>query len=182
MLEFLKYLFQLLISPGKGWEDISYAGKPYDKLFTEGLLPLMGIATATVFLGYFYDSDSTIVELLQKAIVTFVKFFVTYFLAGMFFSMFLDKMIEGDISEKKNHTFILYNIALLVLYAIFENCLPLQLSFVRFLPLYSAIIIWKGTRYLSVKQESILEFSLFGTATIIIPPILFDWLFATMMP
>lgn len=182
MLYFLKYLSQLLISPGKGWEDISYAGKPHPQLASDGLFPLLGVAAITVFIGYFYDPNFTLVQLLQKAIVTFVKFFATYFLAGILFSMFIPKMIDVDLNEKKNHTFIIYNVALLALYTIFENCLPLQLTFVKFLPLYSAIIIWKGTRYIGVKQDSILEFSIFSTAAIVVPPFLFDWLFSSIMP
>lgn len=182
MLDFLKYLFQLLISPGKGWEDISYAGKPHANLASEGLFPLLGIAAITVFIGYLYDTDYTLVQLLQKAIVIFVKFFATYFLAGVLFSIFVSKMVDGDLNEKKSQTFIIYNIALLALYSIFENCLPMQLTFVKFLPLYSAIIIWKGIRYLGIKQDSILEFSIFGTATIVVPPFLFSWLFTAIMP
>lgn len=182
MLEFLKYLSQLLVSPDKGWEDISHAGKPYDRLATEGLYPLLGIAAVTVFLGYFYDNDFTLIQLLQKAIIMFVKFFVTYFLAGAIFNIFVPKMVGGELNEKKSHTFIIYNVAMLALFAIIENCMPLQLAFIKFLPLYSAILIWKGARYLGVNSESVLEFSILGVASIIIPPFLFSWIFNAIMP
>ncbi len=182
MLDFLKYLCQLFVSPGRGWEDISYSGKPYKQLTTEGLYPLLGVAALSVFVGYFYNNEYTLVDLLQQSIITFVKYFVTLYLAGILFTTYVHKMIDGELNDKKNYTFIIYNIALLATYSTIENCLPIQLAFVKFLPLYSAIIIWKGTRYIGVKQDSILEFTILGVAALIVPPYVISWIFNAIIP
>lgn len=182
MLSFLKYLFQLIISPARGWEDVSHAGTPYDELTSRGLYPLLGVAAISVFVSAFYNHDLTFIRLLQGAIIIFVKFFITYFIAVALFSLAAPKMSDGELNEKKGHTFIIYNIGLLALYNIIENILPIQLSFVQFLPLYSAIIIWKGARYLAIREDSMLQFTLFGIFSIIVPPYLISWIFNSIIP
>lgn len=181
MRSFLKHTLQLIVSPAKGWEDISHAGLPVAKLTSDGLYPFLGITALSVFITGFYNSDTTLIQLIQGAIITFVKYFVTYFLAIAMFASLVKKMVDGDLNDKKSQTFILYNVGLLALYNIIGNCLPVQLSIVQFLPLYSAIIIWKGARYMAVKQELAFQFSLLGIAVIILPPYLLDWIFSSII-
>lgn len=57
MLQYLKYLFQLLLSPGLGWEDIEHTDPDPEELTRKGLYPLMGLAAATEFLAFFYERE-----------------------------------------------------------------------------------------------------------------------------
>lgn len=182
MSRFLKYLFQLIISPGRGWEDVSHAGISPEELTSRGLYPLLGVTAVSVFVTAFYTNDTSFIHLIQTAIISFVKFFITYFIAVALFSLAATKMSDNGMNEKKSHTFIIYNIGLLALYNIIENILPIQLSFIQFLPLYSAIIIWKGARYLAIREDNMLQFTLFGIFSIIVPPYLISWIFNSIIP
>ena len=54
MLEYLKYLVQLLLSPARGWEDISAKSPDPEEMTRKGLYPLIGIAAVSEFCAFFY--------------------------------------------------------------------------------------------------------------------------------
>ena len=55
MLKFLKNIFQLILSPGNGWEDISHDGEDPKVLAAKGLYPIIGFASITAFAQFFYN-------------------------------------------------------------------------------------------------------------------------------
>ena len=177
MLHFIKHLLQLIISPTNGWEDISHKGSDAKRLASEGLYPLLGIAAISTFIRFFYDNDLTLISLIQHSIVVFVQFFVTYFIALFTFSLHLGKLIEGEINEKRSMTYITYSIAVLAFIKIIENCIPINFSLMEFLPIYAAIIMWRGDRYMAVKKEKQGFFITLFIFSIIVPPYLINYLF-----
>lgn len=110
MLKFLTCLIQLIISPAKGWEDIAAVGEEPRKICSDGFYPLLGLTACSVFIRRLYDSDLGLVTMIQGAIITFVEYFVTYFLASFLFSIFLGKVIDGELNEK-NITHLPYTIS-----------------------------------------------------------------------
>ena len=50
MLLYIKHLFQLIISPGRGWEDIGHADSDPRRLLLNGLLPWLAVVALTSFL------------------------------------------------------------------------------------------------------------------------------------
>lgn len=44
MRRYLKYLFQLILSPGNGWEDIAIADDNPQSIASRGFYPLIAIA------------------------------------------------------------------------------------------------------------------------------------------
>ena len=177
MLHFLKHLLQLLISPENGWEDISHQGRDAKRLALEGLYPLLGITAISTFIGLFYDPDLNLTIALQGSIVTFVQYFVTYFIAIFIFSAYLGKYVEGELNEKRNMTFITYSIATLALIKIIENCIPIELSLLQFLPVYVAVIMWKGSRYMAIKRNKAGQYIILTITSIIIPVYLIKYIF-----
>ena len=111
MLKFLKYIGQLILSPGNGWEDVSHAGYDPKALASMGLYPLIAITSITTFLGLVYIPDAQLVQMLQKAIIVFVQLFVSYFISIAFFGAIMKFLVEGEPNEKKYTTVITYSIA-----------------------------------------------------------------------
>lgn len=182
MLKFLTCLIQLIISPAKGWEDIAAVGEEPRKICSDGFYPLLGLTACSVFIRRLYDSDLGLVTMIQRAIITFVEYFVTYFLASFLFSIFLGKVIDGELNEKKYHTFAIYNISLLALITIIENCLPTELSIVQFLPVFTIVVMWMGKRYLAVKEEKSFTFIFLASVAILVMPYLLGFLFNMVIP
>lgn len=180
MLHFLKYLFQLIISPTPGWEDISHDGCNAKRLAVRGLYPLLGIMAMSAFIAYIYNCELSFSALLQNAVITFVEYFITYFIAIFLFSLYISKFIDGEQNEKRNMTFITYNIAILALIRIIDNCMPVELSLIQFLPIYVAIVMWKGMKYMAVNKNKVGQFMLLSILSIILPPYLLSMLFALM--
>lgn len=47
MLEFLKNILQLILSPGNGWEDLSHSKTEPETMLSKGLYPLLGVMALT---------------------------------------------------------------------------------------------------------------------------------------
>lgn len=181
MLKFLKYIGQLILSPGNGWEDVSHAGYDPKALASMGLYPLIAFTSLTTFLGLIYFPDAQLVPILQKAIIVFVQLFVSYFISIAFFGAIMKFMVEGEPNEKKYTTVITYSIALMALAKILENCIPIQLPLLYFLYVYIALVIWKSVRYLAIKEKRVPYFMGMAISSIIILPFILGWLLSSII-
>lgn len=181
MLKFLKYIGQLILSPGNGWEDVSHAGYDPKSLASIGLYPLIGLASMTTFLGLLFDQESIVVTLLQQAIIVFVALFVTYFIAIAILGVLLQFLTEGEPNEKKYTTVITYSVALMAIAKLLENCIPINLPLLYFLYIYIALIIWKSVRYLAIKEKRVPYFVLMAIFSIIILPFIIEWVLSLII-
>lgn len=171
-MNFFRLLLQLILSPVQGWADIALAEVPTRRLLLHGLLPLLAVVALTSFLpGFYHPGQATWTALMQHAIVSFMKFFVSYFIAVFAFSWCLHRFSDAP-SEYRSQTFAIFNLAMLSLIDLVENCLPIELTVVNFLAIYVAIVMLRGTHYLAVREASTSRFMVFAIATVIAPPYL----------
>lgn len=178
MLNFLKYLFQLIISPRKGWEDVSNKGERTELLAIKGVYPLFLISALSSFFILIYNPDIKIVTVVQKVIISFVQFFVTVFFAKFVFSFVVDKYVDGVPDEKRYTTYIMYGVSLVSLITIIKNIIPIQnIALVDFLPFFIALIMWNGCRYMAVKEKKTGHFMFLTILVVIMPPMLLNYLF-----
>jgi len=182
MLKYLGYLIQLILSPGKGWDDIALSKLTPKSVAADGFYPLLGVASCTVFAQYLYDSDLTLPVLIEGAVITFVSYFISYFIASFMFAMFGKRLIKGEPDEKRYNLFILFNLSILVLITMLKNCLPMSLSLVEFLPLFVLLAMWMGHRYLDVEPGKEGSFTVFCALAILAPPFLLGFLFNLLLP
>ena len=55
MAQFLKYLVQLVLSPGKGWDALAEEQPQAEALMHRGLLPLLALTSLSEFAALFSD-------------------------------------------------------------------------------------------------------------------------------
>lgn len=182
MLKYLGYLIQLILSPGRGWDDIALSKLTPRSVAVDGFYPLLGVASVSVFIQYFYNSELTLPVLVESAIITFISYFAGYFLASFLFAVFGSKLIEGELDEKRYDLFILFNLSILVLVDIVANCLPMSLALVEIMPLFVLLVMWMGHRYLHVKADKEARFTVFCGLSILVPPFLLEFLFKLLLP
>jgi len=182
MWKYLKHLFQLILSPGHGWEDISASGIDYRTLAGSGFYPLTAVTAVTTFLQMLYHDTMTLSQTLMKAIIAFVIYFLGYFISTFVMSLFLAPIVDGELSEQRYHSFVLYSLGLLEFIAIIANCVPVPLAITSYLPIYVAIIMWKGSRYMAVKQGLTNRFVVLALIGVLAPPYLLKFLFNILMP
>lgn len=169
MLIFIRNILQLLLAPAKGWEDVSESAVNPQELFRRQVLPLLGMAALSVFVRLVYNSDLQVIWLFVKAMVIFVSFFVSFFLALVVFKSYFHYFCEGDPNERKFTTVIAYCISLLALTEIICNVLPVNLGLQYLLPLAVALVFWKADVYLRVRNDRDMPFALFGLCVVVLP-------------
>lgn len=182
MLGYLKYMFQLALSPARGWEDIAVDNASPRDIASSGLYPVIGVAALSEFMALLFDSEATVVGSIQHAVSTFLMYFVGYFVGAWALSMALPSMSYKHVSEKRILTFANYSAGLLAVIAVLANAIHGLVTLIYFLPIYVMIIQWKGMRYLSVDESMTLRFILLMVVGLILPPYLLGLLFNLIIP
>lgn len=175
MLHFLKLMIQLVLSPARGWEDVALSAGDPRRTLLRGLLPLVGIAAVSVFLGAFYQLRPSAGLLIVQAVITFIKYCATYFIGVAALTAVLPRQaIDGNVERPRVEIFCAYCVGLMALVGILENLLPMELTLLRFLPIYLVIIMFIGRTYLDVDERHIFGFIGVAVAGLILPVYLID--------
>lgn len=180
MKHYLINLFQLLLSPGNGWEDIDKSNTPTRDIATKGFYPLIALVALSVLMQGVYHHVEFIV-LFIRMIVTFLVYFVAYFFGVFILSLFSEPALEQTYDEKRSNTFVLYTLGQLGLISILINVLPVTSAMLFFLPFYVALIQWKGCRYMRVKPDHEGIFMIIAILGVLLPPYVFYFLFSLVI-
>jgi hypothetical protein len=178
MFQYIKTLFQLILFPNAGWEDVSATGADPDVMVRKGLYPLLGITACSEFVQLFFNRTMTLVTAIESAIVCFGAYFATIFIAKLIFELYVQKVVHGEI---KNMTLIAVVVGIMALLKILSNCLPEGMTIIKFLPLYIMMIIYKAVPYMAVKQEHEIQFLLIASFATILIPLLLNFLLASII-
>ena len=170
MSAYLKYLFQLILAPTKGWEDISHDGADPDELLRRGFYPLTGI-TALSGIG----------SVLQQATAIFCAFFAAVFLSRMLLDAWLPKVTDGQPSERRTATLNIMCLGQMEIIAIIANCVPTGLTLIHFLPIYALLIFYKASRYMAVRADSEMNYLVVGLLSVVAVPKVLCWLLSLIL-
>lgn len=174
---YLKLMIQLLLSPKHGWEDIAYDDPSLRKLMVSGFVPWLVIAAATALVPFVYRDDYNVLMMIIAVMIMFLKYFVTYFIAGFLFQMFIPYLSKGAYNEKNCNTLIMMSIGLLALIGIIKNCVPVDMPVVNFFPLYVLLIMWRGNRFVKVPKINGWRYTALCFMSALLPPYLLQGLF-----
>ena len=97
--------------------------------------------------------------------------FASLYLGRLLLDMTLAKCTDGHLNHTKVDCFITYLLGLDCLFLIFANAMPAHMTFINFLPLLSLIVIFKATLYLSIREDSRLNFTVLAIIAAIVIPI-----------
>lgn len=181
MLHFLKNIFQLILSPAKGWEDVSADGRQPAVICRDGLYPLLGLYALSGFIQLLYVPDLTLVKAIEGAIVDFGTYFVSYFLGALIMEQLIGNIVSGEPNRRKVETISAYAIGLLALIGIVEHCVPTDLTLVRLLPIFVALIIYKADRYLAVKPGDDIRYLFISVVALVIVPLFVHYTLALII-
>ncbi|MCI9607080.1 MAG: hypothetical protein HFJ94_02745 [Muribaculaceae bacterium] len=178
MATFFKLLFQLILSPSQGWQDVSHDAVPYSRLASSGFYPLIAVAALLFFMqGLYHPGLYSFGVMVQEVIIIFVEYFLSFFLAQFIFSCFIHRYVMTEPSENHNATYIIFGLSLLALASLVENCLPIYLPVRQFFAIYIAIVLWRGVRYMAIYPHKVGHFMLMAIGAIILPPFIINFLF-----
>lgn len=178
---YLKYLFQLILSPGHGWEDVAKAGMHPKVIAARGFYPLTAITSLTVFARKLSHPMLGLQDLLSDAIVTFVMYFLGYFIAAFVLSVGIGSIVPGNPGDRRCHTFALYIMGLLELIAIIGNLISITMPITWFLPVYAAVVMWKGASFMDIEKAHTGRFMLLTVPGVLLPPYILMLLFTMIL-
>lgn len=181
MLHFLKNIIQLILSPAKGWEDVSADVRQPAEICRDGLYPLLGLYALTGFLQMIYLPDLTLVKAIEGAIVDFGTYFVSYFLGALIVEQLIGNIVSGEPNRRKVETVSAYAIGLLALIGIIEHCTPTDLMLIKLLPIFVALIIYKADRYLAIKPGDDIRYLFISVVGLVIIPLFLHYTLALII-
>ena len=180
----LKHLFLLLISPGKTWQKTDKAPCATQLFLNQFLYPLMGVTAVVCFLRYFFN-DISLSRALQEAIIEFVKFFGGFYALVYVTKVFSIQVLEIVQPESRIKRFVGYNLGLYML-------LDIMISVVRyfcdvpgivdFLPLLLAYVIWNSQKYMEVPEQKSILYVVTTTVLFLAVPMAIQKLLYFLMP
>lgn len=182
MLSLLKYLIQLILSPGEGWKELRQDAPDASALQRRGLYPLLAVMAATELLGFVYLRHATVAGVLMRMLADFGAYFVALFIARLLLGLYLPHLCMEKPDESRIATFAVCGIGLMVLVQTVCNCLPWNLVLLRFLPVYVILVLYKATDYLGVRDTDKLRFVGLAAASIVAVPLLLFYLLYFLIP
>ena len=183
MLQYLKHLIQLLLSPGQGWIDVEKDNPDPQELLSKGLYPMLGIAALSEFMVYVYGHAEPLATVLIRAVALFGAFFVSVFIAKLVFDYYMGELTAGEgYDQRRGANLTVLGLGLMALIQIITNCLPWSVMVVRFLPLYVVLVIYKAIPYMSVRRSCEMRFLLTAAGAIVAIPLLIYYLLYFIIP
>lgn len=185
---FFNQIFNILVSPGKTWDNIVYEEEQTQKenpdtelscnVFRSYVLPLVSILTLATFIGMYHSG-------LEIAIKNCISIFISN-IAAFYISVYIIKSIGNkfydiEINENRTKLFVGYSSTPIYVIGIITNLLQLTF-FLKIFYIYTAYIIWEGITILfKVKNNDKGGFLVFTTLVIMLMPIAIKAFFSILL-
>lgn len=169
---YIKQLLQLLLSPARGWEDISETSVAPEILIRKGFYPLVVVTALSELFPLLYTLDLSVVAAIMHGIAVGCALIAGLYLSRMVLDMFLWRFVSGKVNTFKVSLFNTYLMGLNCFYVILNNIVPASLTILKIIPLLSVVIIIKAMPYLSISEDSKLSYISATAACVILIPVL----------
>lgn len=170
MLLFLLYILQLFLSPKEGWKDLADRNPDPDVLLKRGVYPLLGIAALSEFMGLVYHRAG-LMEVIVSAIAVAGAYFLAIFFSRLIFEFVLPKISKDSPDRRRAMTLIACSTGMMLIFSIFDNCLPWNLIVLKFLPVYVVLVIAKAFDYMNLRHIYDMRFLLVASASLVALPL-----------
>lgn len=181
MLEYLRHLIELLLSPSKGWEDLAASRADVAAMTRRGFYPLLVISALTEFCGLFYNKGLGVEVVFIRALIDFGAYFVSLYAARMLFGFYESRAAAGDETatepaEVNRHVELLILMALgeMLLIQIAGNIVQAEVTVFKFLPIYVVLILCKALKFMDVPAAKAGAFIVLSSvATVVVPLVIY---------
>lgn len=177
----MRMLWKVMSDPYEGWKNLLRSRISAEKMASGCFYPLLALASASDFAAVLYDSTLDISEVLVKAIITFMSYFLSLFGISI-----IAKRLPADGAGKLETPFgKVYVMALLSTLAIFHillEILPIAEPVLVFLPLYTAYLLWRGIKFLRISESRLLMAAITSGCLVFGIPAAVNWILQQIMP
>ena len=171
-------LCRIMMSPVEGWKALRRGKFTPEEVASGCYYPCCGIAALSDFAGLIHDVNMHLTAVVISALGTFLSFFLSVYFAGLMMKILLPSSVKAFPDSSFGRQFVMMSLATMTLFHAMYEALPMIQPVLFFLPLWTAYIIVRGTRFVKspVDRQSytagVLCFSIIGS------PILIEWAFS----
>lgn len=169
-LHYIKQLVQLVLSPSRGWEDVSYAVHNPDELQRRGFVPLLAITGLSEFLPLIYSHGKGFVNCLLSGFIICAGLFCSLYVARLFMEMTFGKYVFSKMNPVKLNIYITCLMGINCFYTIISNAVPASMTLLKLLPLLSVNIIFRATAFMGIGEENQLTFTGLSIIAVLLCP------------
>ena len=178
----VRLFVNLIINPLRGWKKIKNIAIPAEQTASQLYYPLLAIAAVSCFCQMIWKSDCTISEELQRALVVFMTFFVSYFVILFMGRTLLPRCAREKITEVYGRNYLLNCLSTLVIVVILLEVLPVIGALLVFLPIYTVYLAIRGVRFLRLPDNESTPVKWVMPVMILGVPYVLFRLFTLMLP
>lgn len=172
--DILKFLARILSNPDGTWLVVAERDadrRVVDDMLRDYYFPLLGGGAALLFLAKGFAVDPFSWEAAIKGGATFlISYFAGYYLAVFLVRELCKAICETQPDRHRVQGFVAYAMSFVLAVEVVAGCLP-SMKFLLIGCLYIIYIVWCGARrYLSIREDLRLRFSVFASIAIVVSP------------
>ncbi|MCT4590009.1 MAG: YIP1 family protein [Carboxylicivirga sp.] len=167
-------LKELIIKPQQEWRLIFSEGKSINEVLTQFSLPLIGIYTLTVFLGYLMSHQELDFEsALKEAVFTFSSGFFGLYVCYYFF-LKLMAILKKEVKKEEMFQLVAYSSSIMYLSGSVVALIPEAIIIGSIVNLYLVYLVWIGLGALNrmTKDVHVWMTIIFGLIILILPSLI----------
>lgn len=183
MLNYLKLMLQLILSPSQGWDDVAAAAPDPHRELVLGLVPVCLLAGLSVGASLYWLHDVSASSLIIRGVVCFAVYMLTYFIAQALLTALLPRITEdGLVDRERVMLFSQLCVGQMAIFGMIENLLPSEVApIVQFLPLLVIVVMYRARKFLDVDKTKSGLMLAFGIVAVILPVYVIGSIFAPMV-
>ncbi len=184
ILVFLRNMFQLVVAPARGWEDLEVeqhgrTAQAEEELasfnYLHCFLPIIAVCSLSWFVRLLYGYSGGVLGCVQGAVVMFVSLFLGAQVSIWLMGFVMPRLMEEDPRQPSSASWnrgrmldmICYSITFIGLVLMLTNLIKVRIALLEFLPFYVVFIIWKGWRYIGIREQNLGLFMITACLSII---------------
>ena len=170
-------VFYLIISPLAGWKKIKGNPATPETFAQKMFYPLIALCSALSFYGMIFNPELSVSSALQKAVIIFMTWFISYFIITLSVKITIGKEATPFIKK-----FVMSSLSTLIFFYIIYELIPQIEPLIVFTPLYTMYIIFRGAKYIGLEKGKETQSIVALCALILGIPLFLSWIFVKMMP
>lgn len=169
---------QVMTMPTSGWERMKLRGPIPEIAILRYLLPISLMAGAAEFFSLLYPGQAEFSSLLVAGVINFCSYFIGYFLALIFASIFLPKIARGFPGTNYGKLLTMTGVSTLAIFRILYKAFPMLDFVFEFLPIWTIFLVYKGMAIAGIEREKA-AFAMGAMCLVVIAcPVLVAWAFS----
>lgn len=172
----LLMLMEILVTGTAGWKQLRRSRLTPEQTAAGCFYPILALASACRFADWFYLPEFILSETLIKAFSVFIAFFLSYFAVQVACRLLFPHDAKAKTDTPYFKQVVQYALSSLALFLLPSELVPVLEPLTVFLPIWTAFIITKGTRFLRLPQSHENRCMVTIVVTTIAMPYILMWL------